>query len=113
MSEDLKVKWQELAGGFVAIDSDIAPGKMMSADALTYKGKVFAFFSTKGGREGLGCRLGRDMNVETLGLQDWQYLAPFKTKPPMKDWIVAGQQDLSLWPKLLELSLNLARTRND
>lgn len=55
MSEDLKVKWQELAGGFVAIDSDIAPGKMMSADALTYKGKVFAFFSTKGGREGLGC----------------------------------------------------------
>lgn len=100
-----------LAREMVAGEPGVTRGKMMSADALTYGGKVFAFFSTKGGRVGLGFRLGRDYDIERLDLKDWQHLAPFKTKPPMKDWIVAGEGDGLRWPDLLQTSLRLARQR--
>lgn len=83
----------------------------MSADALTYKGKVFAFLSTKGGRVGMGCRVGRDTDLKRFQLTDWQHLTPFKTKPPMKDWIVVGRGDLDLWGLLAEHCLNSFRNR--
>ena len=91
---------------------DVHEGRMMSAQALTRKGKVFAFYSTKGGRVGLGCRLGRDYPVSELGLTDWQHLAPFKTKPPMRDWIVAGEGDMAKWDELASEALRIARETN-
>ena len=112
-AHDLQQEWQGLAANLVATDPDVAPGKMMSADALTFSGKVFAFFSTKGGRVGLGCRLGRNFDVSTLGLTDWQHLAPFKTRPPMKDWIVAGEGDLARWPALMRAALEVAQGRKN
>ncbi len=81
----------------------------MSADALTYRSKVFVFFSTKGGRVGLGGRIGREIDPATLGLRDWQHLAPFKTKPPMKDWIVAGIGDVDEWMPLTLFCLDKCR----
>lgn len=106
---ELEGIWRTLADRLVADHADIAHGKMMSAEALTHGGKVFAFFSTKGGRCGLGCRLGRDYPFETLGLTDWQHLAPFRSKPPMKDWIVAGAGDAEHWNKLAGEALTIAR----
>lgn len=102
--------WMELSDACIAANGDVTRGKMMSADALTFDGKVFAFWSTKGGRTGLGCRLGRDCSVDALGLSDWQHLAPFKTRPPMKDWIVVGVNDAAHWQRLIGLALDKART---
>ena len=97
--------WHTLRNGLLETRDDIARGKMMSADALTYEGKVFCFYSTKGGRVGLGCRVGRNTDLRIFGLNDWQYLAPFKSKPPMKDWSVIGMGDVSRWREVAEYCL--------
>lgn len=107
----LKNLWTGVCARLTERSPDIARGRMMSAAALTHRGKVFVFFSTKGGRVGLGVRLGREYPVEELGLTDWQHLAPFKTKPPMKDWIVAGAGDAERWDELAELALSRAKQR--
>lgn len=108
-TETLRSAWDALSADLLAAEPDVARGRMMSADALTHDGRVFVFFSTKGGRTGLGGRIGRDRDVEALGLTDWQHLAPFKTKPPMKDWIVAGERDRDRWPEIANLCLDRAR----
>ncbi|MEZ5912064.1 MAG: hypothetical protein R3D84_07430 [Paracoccaceae bacterium] len=96
---DLTARWNDIVDHLLSLP-DTARGKMMSADAVTRQGKVFAFHSTKGGRPGLGVRLGRQTDFAALGLCDWQHLAPFRTKPPMKDWIVAGAGDAERWNDL-------------
>jgi len=111
MSIDQKERWITLRDRLLEVHTDVARGRMMSADAITHGGKVFAFFSEKGGRTGLGCRIGRKTDVQALGLTDWQQLSPFKTKPPMKDWIVLGAGDANRWSVIAELSLDLARKR--
>ena len=109
--EHLRERWDLLSHRFADTHKGIAPGKMMSADALTYGGKVFAFFTTKGGRVGLGCRVGRDYPIDALSISDWQHLAPFKTKPPMKDWIVVGEGDLDAWERAMDAAYEVATGR--
>ena len=104
-------EWRTLSAAFLTTHPDAQPGKMMSSPALALNGKVFAFFTTKGGRTGLGVRLGRETDFEGLGLQDWQHLAPFRTKPPMKDWIVAGVGDQARWPVLMQQAYDAMRHR--
>lgn len=111
MQDDLSAYWDSLAGQCELQNPGVERGKMMSADALKWRGKVIAFYATKGGLEGLGCRLGRDFDIASLGLGNWQYLAPFKTKPPMKDWIVAGAADQARWPELIATALHLAQKK--
>ena len=111
MDQNLVERWRSLAARYVEMYPGVEHGKMMSAEALTWRGKVFVFLSTKGGRIGLGCRLGRDFNVAALNLDDWQHLAPFKTKPPMKDWIVAGGANLNRWDELTKTALELTQNR--
>lgn len=106
--DELARHWQALARQMVSDHEGVEHGRMMSADALTYGGKVFVFFSTKGGIVGLGCRVGRDTNMGVFGLENWQHLAPFKTRPPMKDWIVAGGRDVARWADLANYSLEKA-----
>ena len=102
---DLRNEWVKLADRMTEQEVDIDKGNMMSADALTLNSKVFIFYSKKGGREGLGCRIGRETDIGALGLSDWQYLAPFKSKPPMKDWIVIGAGDVDRWMELASICL--------
>ena len=112
MSGDLQAAWDALAAQVLVRNLGVDRGKMMSADALTWCGKVFAFYSIKGGQEGMGCRLGREFDIERLGLKDWQNFAPFKTRPPMKDWIVVGQGELQHWPDVIQTALKIAQNRN-
>ena len=109
MSQEGRAEWEALVQRLTREAHGVTSGKMMSAPALTFGGKVFAFYSTKGGRIGLGCRLGRTFDFEALSLTDWQHLAPFKSRPPMKDWIVAGMGDVNRWPDLADIALELAR----
>ena len=111
MPDTLHTYWTTLSHQMCARHAGVEQGRMMSAEALTWQGKVFAFYSTKGGRVGLGCRIGREFDLSWLGLTDWQHLAPFKTKPPMKDWIVVGAGDQHRWQELADTCLKLAQTR--
>ena len=97
--------WRALAETLVAKEAGVRRGKMMSSDAITFGGKVFAFYTSKGRFKGLGVRLGRDYHVEDLKLADWEYLAPFKSKPPMIDWILVGDRHSDRWAELARLAL--------
>ncbi|MEO0636820.1 MAG: hypothetical protein AAFY73_09260 [Pseudomonadota bacterium] len=108
-TEPARLAWERLADELDAEESDVARGRMMSADALTAGGKVFCFYSTKGGAIGLGARLGRDYPFEGLELSEWQHLAPFKTRPPMRDWIVTTHADVDRWPVIALEALRINR----
>jgi len=97
--------WATLAAKLVAAEPDVQHGRMMSSDAITFGGRVFAFYTGKGRFEGLGLRLGRAFDVNALALSSWEYLAPFKSKPPMKDWILVGAAHRNRWPELARLAL--------
>jgi hypothetical protein len=101
--------WHALSDQMADEFKGVERGKMMSADALTYAGKVFVFFSTKGGGTGLGCRLGRDYPFDQLKLSQIRHLAPFKTKPPMKDWILVDYCDADRWHELVRIALEIAQ----
>lgn len=103
--------WASLRDRMLVTHHGVSRGKMMSADGLAFGGKVFAFYSTKGGRIGLGCRIGREVDPSRFALTDWQHLAPFKSKPPMKDWIVIGTCDLAQWGTVAEHCLNTFRNK--
>lgn len=100
--------WQALSDRMATEINRVERGKMMSAEALTFGGKVFTFFSTKGGGTGLGCRLGRDYPFDQLGLREIRHLAPFKTKPPMRDWILVDFADADRWADMAKISLEIA-----
>lgn len=76
-------------------------GKMMSAPALQYRGKVFAFFH----KGAMTFKLGKQFDPEAFGLREWSYLSPFKNKPPMRGWLVVQAQEKDQWPYLTELAL--------
>ncbi|MEQ9691252.1 MAG: hypothetical protein RLO48_16100 [Bauldia litoralis] len=104
--------WRHLADDLVANESGVERGRMMSSDAVKFGGKVFAFYTTKGKFAGLGVKLGRDIDVFSLGLSEWEYLAPFKSKPPMMDWILVGPKDRARWPDMARFALDMMRAAN-
>ena len=108
---DHKAVWTALAEALVGKAPGVRRGRMMSSDALTLGGKVFAFHTTTGRFAGLGLRLGRDFDVASLKLADWSYLAPFKSRPPPLDWIVVGPAHTDRWPALTRLALEQASRR--
>lgn len=103
--------YEKLAEEILAAEKDVAHGRMMSAPALTCGGKVFAFLTTKAEIGGMGFRVGRDYDFAALPDGTWKHLAPFRTKPPMKDWIVVGPDRTDLWPALAKDALKLMRSR--
>lgn len=84
-----------------ADDADITPGKMMSHEGIKYKGKVFASF----GDGIMTFKLGKSFDPEAHHLSDWNYLSPFKNKPPMKAWFQVAATQMDRWGQLAELAL--------
>jgi hypothetical protein len=84
----------------------VAPGRMRARKAITYKGKVFAFY---GGDGEMGFRLGKAFDPDAAGLVDWRYLSPFKTKPPLKGWIWVKSAQSERWSALAEQALALMK----
>ncbi len=80
----------------------VAPGKMMSAPAMKYRGKVFAFFY----KEEMTFKLGKDFDADAYGISNWTYLSPFKNKPPMKAWITVSATQSNLWEALTQKALD-------
>lgn len=101
--------WIALKAQLLAEHHDIEEGRMMSSEALTHNGKVFAFFATLKGAGGLGLRVGRDFDMTQY--EDCHPLAPFKTKPPLKDWIILGGGALDSWRTTARAALECSRKR--
>ena len=68
----------------------------MSAPAIKYKNKVFAFFH----QSEMGFKLGKGYDLSPFDIQQFSYLSPFKHKPPMKAWYMIGEQDSDKWETL-------------
>lgn len=103
-TNDLFGSWIALRDRFLNTQDNVQRCQMMSTNAVTFCGKVFAFYTTKGGRIGLGSHAGRETDLSQFNLRNWQIVAPFKCKPPMKDWIVIGSGDLPLGQKLSNIA---------
>ena len=69
-STDSETVFQRIADELVAANDGVEHGRMMSAPAVTWGGKVFAFYSRRGGPLGMGFRLGRDYEFGTLPVKD-------------------------------------------
>lgn len=66
----------------ISKDSNVTHGKMMTSPGLKYKNKVFIFFHNNT----ITFKLGKEFNPEKNGIKRWEFLSPFKNKPPMKAW---------------------------
>ena len=82
-------------------EPDVAPGKMMSSEAIKCNDKVFAFFH----KEMMNVKLGADFDPMDHGIEEWYPLSPFKTKPPLKGWVMVPERYKEEWPRLAELAL--------
>jgi hypothetical protein len=77
-------------------------GHMMSAPALQWQSKVFAFYYGKQ----MVFRLGREFVPEQHGIEHYRLLSPFKTKPPMVDWFEIPFTDHQRWEELARRALH-------
>lgn len=103
---DSQREFQSVADAMVASHDGVEHGRMMSHPAIAYRGKVFAF---QGSRGDMGFRLGAGFDFSEFGVAKVELLAPFKTKPPMKDWFRIAADDARHWPELAERALRRMR----
>lgn len=80
--------------------SGVILGKMMRSPGLKYENKVFAFFH----KDQMTFKLGEDFDSAQWGLTEVGPLSPFKTKPPLKAWLVVGKSHQEQWMRLTELA---------
>ena len=95
-----------IAQKYIAEQSNVHLGKMMSSPGLKYKNKVFAFYHN----DHMGFRLGPHFDPEVFGLQKIKLLSPFKTKPPLKGWYMVEQDEKHLWEPLCAEALAFTQT---
>ncbi len=81
-------------------------GNMMSSPGLKYQKKVFAFLH----KEKMGFRLGPNFDPIKWGLKNPESLSPFKTKPPLKGWLMIDQKEMDLWEPLADMALTFTQT---
>jgi len=97
---EAKLMFESLVDKF-SKKTGVAQGKMMTAPALKTKGKVFAFFH----EEKMTFKLGTGFDPDAFGLKQWDYLSPFKNKPPMKAWFAVPYTQKEVWEELCGLAL--------
>lgn len=103
---ELTNEFDRIAKLFVLQNDDVQHGKMMSSPALKCSGKVFAFH----GRDGMGFRLGPEFDPRTCGLKNPKPLNPFKTKPPLKGWVIVDGNEKDKWEAVAAKALEYTRT---
>ena len=90
---------------FCEKDSFIKPGKMMSSEAITYDGKVFAFFSRK---KKMVFKLGKDFQPDTVG-REVAVFNPFKNRAPLNGWFEIPYTEKELWRPMATKALQLIK----
>lgn len=87
----------------------VEPGKMMSCEGIKYKNKVFAFYY----KEKMVFRLGKGYDISKHGIEEFEYLNPFKNKPPMKGWYEIEVKYSDKWLELAESSMEVIKKEVD
>ena len=82
-------------------DPKIKVGKMMSSEAITYKGKVFAFFSRK---KKMVFKLGKDFEPELTEIE-MAVFNPFKKRAPLNGWFEVSYTEKEQWETLAQKAL--------
>ena len=101
--------WFEI-GEMLVLEDGVTRGKMMSRPALCYDDKVFAFYTTKFSAEGgMGFKVGEAFDPSEFGIVDHAPLAPFKTKGPMRGWILLPASEVGAWHAVAKCALRHAR----
>ena len=100
-----ELHFQAIAEKLAAESPLVTTGKMMSSPGIRYKNKVFAFYY----HEAMVFRLGRDFDPSAAGIHDYRLLAPFKTKPPLRDWFEIPPVHLPRWEELARVALQRMR----
>ncbi len=88
---------------FCSNNKHVTEGKMMRSEAIHYKGKVFAFFST---REKMVFKLGKSFNIHTIDAP-LEVFSPFKNKKPMSGWYQLGAEYSDFWEPLTRQALDI------
>ncbi|WP_350286794.1 hypothetical protein [uncultured Croceitalea sp.] len=84
---------------------DVTEGRMMSSPAIHYKGKVFAFLSTK---QNMVFKFKNTELLTNYGIPATVF-SPFKTKKPLTGWYEVTYQNHQRWKILSEEALALAK----
>jgi hypothetical protein len=99
--------YENLFDQLIAENSDVGPGVMMREPALKCKGKVFAFYYAD--QNAMCFKLGKEYGIESHGISDYEFLSPFKKKPPMYAWYMVGDQHQAAWEELAYVALEAMR----
>ena len=100
-----KALFNEIREQFCIEDSNIKAGKMMSSEAITFKGKVFAFFSRK---NKMVFKLGKDFDPDNFGIEICVF-NPFKNRPPLNGWFEVPFSEKEQWEPLAKRALSQLR----
>jgi hypothetical protein len=100
-------QYEGLFDQILAENSDVEPGVMMREPALKCKGKVFAFYYAD--KDAMCFKLGKEYGIEGHGITDYDFLSPFKNKPPMYAWYMVGDHHKSTWEELAYVALEAMR----
>ncbi len=93
----------------ISKNSNITHGRMMASPGLKYKNKIFAFFHNNA----ITFKLGKEFDPEKNGIKRWDYLSPFKNKPPMKAWFELPYSEKNKWEAMAFLALEKMKEQVD
>lgn len=101
--------YEEIADSLVNEQKGTAYGKMMSSPAILYKKKVFTFYYNNS----MVFKFGKDFDIISTGVMQYELLNPFRNKPAMAGWYVIGHNDADKWQDLAELAYQKIKKESD
>ena len=102
----MKAQFDRIVGRLIQIQ-DVTLGKMMTSPALKYRNEVFLFFHN----ESMTFKLYDPKELEPFGIKEFTFLSPFKSKPPLKNWLIISPDYADQWESLSDHTLEIARGR--
>jgi len=93
--------YRKIAAALAGESRLVREGRMMSSPAVTYKGKVFAFYH----KQKMVFRLGKDFDPAAHKLKDFGPLNPFKRKGPLTGWLEVFPSERRKWERLARAAL--------
>lgn len=100
--------FEDIREELVSQNPDIAKGKMMSSEAITYQDKVFAFFSKK---KKMVFKLGKAFDPDHVDM-DIQVFNPFKNRGPLNGWFEVPYSEKEQWRPLAKQALDTLKNES-
>lgn len=102
----MKEVYEDLFDSFIEEFDDVGPGVMMREPAVTFRNKVFMFYYAD---KGAMCfKLGKGFQIDEF-VESFEFLSPFKNKPPMYAWYLVSADEQHAWEELAHLALENMR----